>query len=49
MTDEQAAEEISEANFVDFFDKASRLVERALHQPYDVLIDYAAQPDQEER
>lgn len=49
MPDAEAAEVIAAPDFVDFFDKSTRLVERALNQPYDVLVDYAAQADQEER
>lgn len=39
---EKAAEILSSPDFQTFFDRSTRLVERALGQKYDVTIDYAA-------
>ena len=45
LTAEQVKEIVETSDFQAFFDKTSRLVERALHQPYDPLVDYGAVDD----
>lgn len=39
---EEAKEILNSDDFHDFFDKTTRIVERALNQPYDPTVDYAA-------
>jgi hypothetical protein len=45
LTADQLKEIVDSSDFQAFFDKTSRLVERALHQPYDPLVDYGAVDD----
>ena len=40
LSDGQVAQILVSADFQSFFDKSSRIVERALNEHYDVAIDY---------
>lgn len=45
---DKASEVINSQDFQTFFDRSSRLIERALNEKYDVAVDYAATDKEEE-
>ena len=49
MSAEQQDKIVASDEFMTFFDRASRLVERALSEPSDILFDYAAGSGEEGR
>ena len=40
LTDAQVSQIITSTEFTSFFDRSSRIVERALNEHYDVAVDY---------
>ena len=48
LAPEKAAEIVNSPDFQSFFDRSSRMVERALNQKYDVTINYAEADGEEE-
>lgn len=46
LNEERAAAIMESESFQTFFDRSTRLVERALNQPYDFAVDYAGGDDQ---
>ena len=49
MSAEQRDKIVASDEFITFFDRASRLVERALCEPSDILFDYVAGSGEEGR
>ena len=47
LAPEKVAEIIGSTDFQSFFDRSTRLIERALNE-YDVAVDYAATEEEEE-
>jgi hypothetical protein len=47
LSEDKAAAVMRSEEFMSFFERSTRLVERALNQPYDFAVDYAARGDDE--
>ncbi len=48
MPTEKANDLMNTPDFQSFFDRSTRLIERALNEKYDVTVDYAATEKEEE-
>jgi hypothetical protein len=48
MPPEKANDIVNSPEFMSFFDRSTKLIERALNEKYDVAIDYAATDHEEE-
>jgi len=45
LSEEERRSILQSDAFLEFFDKSTKIVERALNEPFDILIDYAAAQD----
>ncbi len=48
LSPEEAASVMNTSDFLSFFDRSSKLVERVLNVKYDPLVDYSANDDEGE-
>eukprot|EP00842_Homolaphlyctis_polyrhiza_P006158 jgi/Hompol1/6543/HPOL_005018-RA len=46
LSDQQKAEIVASEDFAYFFDRSTKIVERALAEDYDIMIDYTADTDE---
>ena len=47
FSEDEKAQILQSESFLAFFEKTTKIVERALHEPFDILVDYAAAVDQD--